>query len=154
MTELSLAENKSPDTSVSFSDKYCNHTNDRGYAAFHEELDPDVIRGKLSGLRDKSVQRHITNLSRNKTIEKVALHRCWNRETLLGCESDDFIFQFDLKKRILQHWFVKQDCRKMTALENEAVFVVTNCASADTSKHTEELEFLSCCLLTGISVLK
>ena len=41
------------------------------------------------------------------------------------CESDDFIFQFDLKKRILQHCFVKQDCRKMTALENEAVFVVT-----------------------------
>ena len=95
-----------------------------GYAAFHEELDPDVIRGKLSGLRDKSLQRHITILSRNKTIEKVALHRCWNRDTLV-CESDDLFFQFDLKKRILQHWFVKQDCRKMTALENEAVFVVT-----------------------------
>ena len=95
-----------------------------GYAAFHEELYPDVIRGKLSGLRDTSVQRHITNLSRNKTIEKVTLHRCWNRETWV-CESDDFFFQFDLKKRILQHWFVKQDCRKMTAVENEAVFVVT-----------------------------
>ena len=135
---LSLAENKSPDTSVSFSDEYCNHPNDRGYAAFHEELDPDVIRGKLSGLRDKSVQRRITNLSRNKTIEKAAPHRCWNRETLVG-ESDDFIFQFDLKKRILQHWFVKQDCRKTTALENEAVFVVTNWASEETSKYTEEL---------------
>ena len=56
-TGLSLAENKSPDTSVNFSDKYCNHTNDRGYAAFHEKLHPDVIRGKLSGLSDKSVQR-------------------------------------------------------------------------------------------------
>ena len=133
VTELLLAENKSPDTSVSFSDEYCNHTNDRGYAAFHEELHPDVIRGKLSGLSDKSVQRRITNLSRNKTIEKVALRRCWNRETLV-CESDDFIFQFDLKKRILQHLFVKQDCRKMTALENEAVFVVTSWASEDTSK--------------------
>ena len=44
------------------------------------------------------------------------------------CESDDVFFQFDLKKRILQHWFVKQDCRKMSALENEAVFVVTNWA--------------------------
>ena len=81
VTGLSSAENKSPDTSVSFSDEYCNHTNDRGYAAFHEELHPDVIRSKLSGLSDKFVQRHITNLSRNKTIEKVALHRCWNRET-------------------------------------------------------------------------
>ena len=60
VTELSLAENKSPDTSVSFSDEYYNHTNDRGYAAFHEELHPDVIRGTLSGLRDKSVQRRIT----------------------------------------------------------------------------------------------
>ena len=106
VTELSLAENKSSDTSVSFSDEYCNHSNDRGYAAFHEELHPDVIRGKLSGLSDKSVQRRITNLSKNKTIEKVALHRCWNRETLV-CESDDFIFQFDLKKRILRHWFIK-----------------------------------------------
>ena len=151
VTELSLAENKSPDTSVSFSDEYCNHTNDRGYAAFHEELHPDVIRGNLSGLSDKSVQRRITNLSRNETIEKVALHRCWNRETLVS-ESDDFIFQFDLKKRILQHWFVKQDCRKMTALENEAVFVVTNWASEDTSKYTEELEFLSCCLHTVTTV--
>ena len=37
-TGLSLAENKSPDTSVSFSEEYCNRTNDRGYAAFHEEL--------------------------------------------------------------------------------------------------------------------
>ena len=111
VTELSLAENKSPDTSVTFSEEYCNHTNDWGYAAFHEALDPDVIRGKLSGLRDKSVQRRITNLLRNKTIEKVALHRCWNRETLV-CESDDFIFQFDCKKRILQHWFVKQDLRR------------------------------------------
>ena len=89
VTELLLAENKSPDTSVSFSDEYCNHTNDRGYAAFHEELHPDVIRGKLSGLSDKSVQRRITNLSRNKTIEKVAFHRCCNRGTLV-CESDDF----------------------------------------------------------------
>ena len=79
VTELSLAENKSPDTSVSFSDEYCNHTNDRGYAAFHEELHPDVIRGKWSGLSDKSVQRRITKLSRNKTIEKIALHSCWNR---------------------------------------------------------------------------
>ena len=151
VTELSLAKNKSPDTSVSFSDEYCNHTNDRGYAAFYEELHPDVIRGKLSGLSDKSVQRRITNLSRNKTIEKVALHRCWNRETLV-CESDDFIFQFDLKKCIMQHWFVKQDCRKMTARENEAVFVVTDWASGDTSKYTQELEFLSCCLLTVTSV--
>ena len=114
VTELSLAENKSPDTSVSFSDEYCNRTNDRGYAAFHEELHPDVIRGKLSGLSDKSVQRRITNLSRNKTIEKVALHRCWNRETLV-CESDDLIFQFDLKKRILHHLYrqtglQKDDC--------------------------------------------
>ena len=58
---------------------------------FHEELDRDVIRGKSSGLRDKSVQRRITNLSRNKTIEKVALHRCWIRESSV-CESDDFIF--------------------------------------------------------------
>ena len=138
MAELSLAENKSTDPSVSFideycnrandrgyaaSDKYCNHTNDRGYAAFHEELHPDVIRGTLRGLSDKFVQRRVTNLSRNKTIEKVTLYRCTNRETL-ACESDDFIFQFHLKKCILQHWFVKQDCRKMTALENEAVFVV------------------------------
>ena len=30
----------------------------------------------------------------------------------------------DCKKCILQHWFVKQDCKKTTALENEAVFVV------------------------------
>ena len=75
VTELSLAENKSTDPSVSFideycnhtndrryavSDKYCNHTNDRGYAAFHKELHPDVIRGTLSGLSDKSVQRRIT----------------------------------------------------------------------------------------------
>ena len=51
-----------------------------GYAAFPKELDTDLIRGKLSGLTDKSLQRRITNLSRNKTIEKVALHRCWNRE--------------------------------------------------------------------------
>ena len=153
VTELSLAENKSPDTSVSFSNEYCNRTNDRGYAAFHEELDPDVIRGKLSGLSDKSVQRRITNLSRNKTIEKVALHRRWNRETLV-CESDDFIFQFDLKKHILQHWFAQQDCRKMTALENESVFVVTNWASEDTAKYTEELKFLSCCLLTVTTVAR
>ena len=154
VTELSLAENKSTDTSVSFSDEYCNHTNDTGYAAFHEELHPDVIRGKLSGLSDKSVQRRITNLSRNKTIEKVALnHGCWNREALV-CESDDFIFQFDLKKRILQHWFVQQDCRKMTALENESVFVVTNWASEDTAKYTEELKFLSCCLLTVTTVAR
>ena len=55
-------------------------------------------------------------------------------------ESDDFIFQFDLKKRILQHWFVKQDCRKMTAL--------------DTAKYTEEVEFLSCCLLTVTTVAR
>ena len=74
VTELSLEKNRSPDTSTSFSDEYCNHTNDRGYAAFHEELHPDVIRGKLSGLRDKSVRRRITNLLGNKTIEKVALH--------------------------------------------------------------------------------
>ena len=70
------------------------------------------------------------------------------------CESDDFIFQFDLKKRILQHWLVKQDCRKMTALKNEAVFVVTNWASEDTSKYTEELEFLSYCLLTVTTVAR
>ena len=63
VTELSLAENKSPDTSVTFSEEYCNHTNDREYAAFHEELHPDVIRGKLSGLSDKFVQRRITNIS-------------------------------------------------------------------------------------------
>ena len=132
VTELSLAENKSPDTSVSFSDEYRNHTNDRGYAAFHEELDPDVIRGKLSGLRDKSVFDASQTYQETKMIEKVALHRCWNRE-ILECESDDLIFQFDLKKRILQHWFVKQDCRKMTALENESVFVVTNWASEDPS---------------------
>ena len=60
VTELSLAENKWPDTSVSFSDEYCNRTNDRGYAAFHEELHPDEISGKLSGRSDKSVQRRIT----------------------------------------------------------------------------------------------
>ena len=47
-----------------------------GYAAFPKELDTDLTRGKLSGLTDKSVQSRITNLSRNKTIEKVALHRC------------------------------------------------------------------------------
>ena len=70
------------------------------------------------------------------------------------CESDDLIFQFDLKKRILHHWFVKQDCRKMTALENEAVFVVTNWAWEDTAKYTEELEFLSCWLLTVTTVAR
>ena len=70
------------------------------------------------------------------------------------CESDDFIFQFDLKKRILQHCFVKQDCRKMTALENEAVFVATNWASEDTAKYTEEVEFLSCCLFTVTTVAR
>ena len=153
VTELSLVENKSTGTRVGFSDEYCNHTNDRGYAAFHEELDPDVIRGKFSGLSDKSLQRRITNLSRNKTIEKVALHRCWNRETLV-CESDDSIFQFDCKKRLLQHWFVKQDRRKMTALENEAVFVVTEWVSEDTSKYAEEMEFFSCCLFTVTTVAR
>ena len=66
------------------------------------------------------------------------------------CETDDFIFQYDLKKKKLQHWFVK----KMTALENEAVFVVTNWVSEDTSKYTEELEFLSCCLLTVTTVAR
>ena len=70
------------------------------------------------------------------------------------CESDDFIFQFDCKKRLLQQWFVKQDRRKMTALENEAVFVVTNWVSEDTSKYTEELEVLSCCLLTVNTVAR
>ena len=30
VTELSFKENKSPDTSVSFSDEYRDHTNDRG----------------------------------------------------------------------------------------------------------------------------
>ena len=69
-------------------------------------------------------------------------------------ESDDFIFQFDLNKRILHHRFVKQNCSKMTALENEAVFIVTNWASEDTSKYTEELEFLSCCLLTVTAVAR
>ena len=68
------------------------------------------------------------------------------------CESDDFLFHFDCKKRVLQHWFVKQDCKKMAALENEAVFVVTNWASEDRSKYTEELKFLSCCLLTVTAV--
>ena len=82
---LLLAENKSTGISVNFSDDYCNDTNDRGYAAFH-----------------------------------------------------------DCKKRILQHRFVKQDCKKTTALENEAVFVVTSWASEDISKHRGELEFLSC----------
>ena len=70
MTELSLAENKSPDTSVSFSEEYCNHTNDRGYAAFHEELHPGVIRSKLSGLSDKFVQRRNTNLQKKKKKKK------------------------------------------------------------------------------------
>ena len=70
------------------------------------------------------------------------------------CESDDFIFQFDLKKHILRHWFIKQDCRKMAALENEAVFVVTNWAAEYTSKYTEELEFLSSCLLTVTTVAR
>ena len=41
-----------------------------------------------------------------------------------------------------------QDCKNMTALENEALIVVTNWASKNTSKYTKELEFLSCCLLT------
>ena len=104
VTKPSLAENKSTETSVSLGDEYCNNADDRGYAASSssfsfifffsfEELHPDLIRDKLSGLRDKSVQRRVANQSRNKTIEKVALHRCWNRETLV-CESDDFIFQF------------------------------------------------------------
>ena len=91
MTELSLVENQSTRTKVRFRDDYCNHTGDRGHAAFHEELDPDVIRGKL---RDKSVQRRITILSGNKTIEEEVLQRCWNREILV-CESDNFIFQFE-----------------------------------------------------------
>ena len=91
-----------------------------GYAAFPKDLDPDLIRGKLSGLTDKSLQRRITNLSRNKTIEKVALPRCWNRLTLVS-ESDDFIFQFDCKKSIFQHWIILQDCKYMTALENVRV---------------------------------
>ena len=42
----------------------------------------------------------------------------------------------------------------MTALENEAVFVVTNWASEDTAKYTEELEFLSCCLLAVTTVAR
>ena len=70
------------------------------------------------------------------------------------CESDDFIFQFDRKKRVLQHWFAEQDCKKMAALENEAVFVVTNWASEDTSKYSEELEVISCCLLTVTTVAR
>ena len=106
-----------------------------------------MIKSKLSGLRDKSVQCRITNLSRNNTIEKVVLRRCWNRQTLVS-KSDDFIFQFDCNKSILQHWFVKQDCKNMTPLENEALIVVTNWTSKNTSKYTKEPEFLSCCLLT------
>ena len=47
MTELSLVENQRTRKKVRFSDDYCNHTGDRGYAAFHEELDPDVIRSKF-----------------------------------------------------------------------------------------------------------
>ena len=77
VTELWLVENKT----VSFSEDYCNPTNDRVHTAFHKELDPDGIRGTLSGLRDESVQCHITNLSRNKTIEKAVLHKCQNWET-------------------------------------------------------------------------
>ena len=61
VSELWLVENKS----VSFSEDYC-------------KLDPDGVRGTLNGLRDKSVQCHITNLSRNKTIEKAVLHKCRN----------------------------------------------------------------------------
>ena len=63
-------------------------------------------------------------------------------------EADDFIFQFDCNKRILQNWFVNQDCKNITALENEVLIVVTNWTSKNTSKYTKELEFLSCCLLT------
>ena len=37
VTELSLAENKSTETSVSFRDIYCNRTDNRGYTAFHEK---------------------------------------------------------------------------------------------------------------------
>ena len=40
MTELSAVEN-STGTSVTFSDDHCNHTDDKVYAAFHEELDSD-----------------------------------------------------------------------------------------------------------------
>jgi len=40
----------------------------------------------------------------------------------------------------------------MTALENEAVFIVTNWASEDTLRYTGELEFLWCCLLMVITV--
>ena len=40
----------------------------------------------------------------------------------------------------------------MTALENEAVFMVANWASEDTSKYTGELEFLWCCLLMVLTV--
>ena len=53
-----------------------------------------------------------------------------------------------------QLYHLHLDCRKMTALENEVVFVVTNWVSEDTSKSTEELEFLSCCLLTVTTVAR
>ena len=62
VTELSLVENQSTCTKVRFRDDYCNHTGDRGHAAFHEELDPDVIRGKL---RDK-----VCSASHHKPVRK------------------------------------------------------------------------------------
>ena len=40
------------------------------YSEFHEELGLDVMRSKMTGVRDKSVQRRITNLSRNKNVRE------------------------------------------------------------------------------------
>ena len=106
----------------------------------------------MVGLTDKSVHRRIANLSRNKTVEEKEEKKRKEITDVgiekLRCATPTIpYFSTTARKAFCNTGSLNGTGeRPVTALEKEAVFVVTNWASKDASKYKEELEFLSCCI--------
>ena len=99
------------------------------------------------------MRRRVRNPARNNTIKKTVLDKRLERDSLI-CDSDDFLFMYDCKTVVLQHWFVKKDCLQMTSRECDATVNNTNWPSVDTEKYREECEHISHCLVAVAAVAR
>jgi len=95
-------------------DEYLDQIRDAGYSG-------DTIKNYVGGLRNRSLQRNLRDVSRNKDFLNV--YTSDEIPDTIICESEDMIFQFiwtdDTHNPADYFWFAKKNTRQLTQEEKD-----------------------------------
>ena len=101
-------------------------------------FDTGIVKRYIASLTDRSVQRHLRDRNRNKTFQKVTLHRSDDSDVLLY-DSDDIVLEYtcDSNADDCTYWFVKQKEKLMLCEERLKLCSLRNGKHLPPTQHRE-----------------